>query len=97
MLKIKVYIAGKVSGMEEEAARNFAKAELMLIAQNFIPVNPMNLKHDHGKTWGEYMKEGIGEMMKCHAVFALSNWYESEGARVEIELAKALKMPIMYQ
>lgn len=93
----KIYIAGKITGMEEEARKLFLEAEGWLIINGFDPVNPMKLPHKHGGTWPEYMKEGIRAMMDCEAVYALKNWQESAGATIEINLARSIGMEIIQQ
>lgn len=95
--QIKIYISGKISGMEKEAAELFAKAEQTLIVKKFSPVNPMNLSHLHDKKWESYMKECLCVMLQCDGLYMLSNWQESEGALIEWRLAKRLNMPIMYE
>lgn len=93
----KIYIAGKITGIEEEARLLFEEAEFKLWGEGWQPVNPMKLDHNHGKTWAEYMRLGVAELMKCEALFALSNWKDSEGAKIEIRLAKEVGIKIIYQ
>jgi hypothetical protein len=94
----KCYIAGKVSGLDEKVYRsNFRRAEIAVSVLGYEPVNPVELPHDHDRTWQSYMREAMIEMLKCDLVYAQSNWQESHGASLEIELAKELQMPIIYQ
>jgi hypothetical protein len=86
----KVYIAGKVSGIEEKAVELFENAEQLLIKKGFEVVNPMKLPHNHDKTWESYMKESLTEMMKCQYIHPLPNHTESVGATIEVNLAKEL-------
>jgi len=86
----KVYIAGKISGIEEEAFELFGNAEQLLIKKGFEVVNPMKLPHNHDRTWESYMKECLTEMMKCEYIYPLSNYLESRGATIEVNLAKEL-------
>lgn len=53
----KIYISGKISGIENEAPELFAKAEKELQAMGFETVNPMTLNHQHDKSWHSYMRE----------------------------------------
>ena len=91
----KVYIAGKISGMEEEAFGLFVQAEILLIKKGYEVVNPMKLPHKHDKTWESYMKECLTEMMKCDLIYPLPNWNESKGAKIEMELARELGIKII--
>ena len=90
-----VYIAGKVSGMENEAKLAFKIAEKELNLQGNDVINPMELEHDHDKTWQSYMRECISAMMKADALYLLPNWRESKGARIEVQLAHNLGIKIL--
>lgn len=91
----RVYIAGKISGMEKEAFKLFEEAEQQLIKRGFEVVNPMKLPHNHNKTWSAYMTECITEMIKCHLIYSLPNWSDSTGARIEVGLARELGIKII--
>jgi len=43
------------------------------------------------------MKEDITEMLKCNAVYAMSNYHLSQGALLEINLAKALHISVIKE
>jgi len=90
-----IYIAGKVSGMENEAKLAFKLAEKELNLQGHDVINPMELPHDHDKTWQSYMRECISAMMKADALYLLPNWRESKGARIEVQLAHNLGIKIL--
>lgn len=96
----KCYIAGKITGLpEKEYMAKFADAEdevKQLLGIEDI-VNPVTLPHNHGRTWSDYMRECLKEMLDCDVVFALDNWEDSEGARTELSLAQKLGMKIFYQ
>lgn len=94
----KIYIAGKIGGLpESEYKTNFEKAKLECIELGYKPISPVDLPHDHGKTWEEYMREDVRELTKCDALYALRNWHDSPGARIEIRIANDLKIPIIQQ
>lgn len=50
-MKPKVYISGKISGIEQEAAYLFEQAEKKLQAEGLKVINPMKLQHQHNKSW----------------------------------------------
>jgi Asp-tRNA(Asn)/Glu-tRNA(Gln) amidotransferase A subunit family amidase len=85
--KLKAYISGKISGMEQEAKALFQSSEDRLTAQGYEVVNPMKLPHDHDKTWESYMKECIKALMDCDVLFYMENSVQSRGAQIEIWLA----------
>jgi hypothetical protein len=91
------YIIGKITGLDQSVyEQNFKTASLVVEELDYHAVNPVELEHDHDKTWESYMKAGIIEMMKCQAVYVQSNWKESKGATIEVELALSLGMKVIY-
>lgn len=94
---MKIYISGKISGIENEALQLFEEAEEYLCANGYEPVNPMKLLHDHDKTWESYMREDLKAMLDCEGVFMLKNWESSTGAKIEHGLAHALNLKVFYQ
>ena len=96
---MKVYISGKITGLQlDEAFKIFEKAELIISANGYIPVNPMKVNsHTEGKTWEDYMIEDIRVLFGCDAVYMLNNWEQSTGARIEYQIAKELGMKIILE
>src|SRR5690554_148008 len=88
----KVYIAGKVTGIEEEAYVLFNEVEQALIKEGYEAINPMKLPHDHDKSWEAYMKECISILTSCDYIILLPNWKDSKGARLEQAIAYNLKI-----
>ena len=95
MSKKKVYISGKITGIEDVAPQLFAEAEELITQAGFEAVNPMTIPHDHDLSWGSYMRADIKAMLDCDYVFTLDNWSHSKGAFIEVVLAKHLEMSIM--
>lgn len=109
----RVYITGKISGLpEEEYKRLFAEAATLLRGHGFEPVNPLDvkpeceescdsgLKFDDGSyqhKWQCYMKYDIIEMLKCDAIFPLDNHFDSAGARLEMEIASRVGLPLIFK
>lgn len=94
----KCYIAGKISGLPmSEYKANFEMAKKEVKAMGFEPVCPIDLPHIHGKSWQEYMRECLTEMLKCDKIYALTNWKMSKGAKIEIALAEELGIKIINQ
>lgn len=94
--RTKVYLSGKITGLKyEDAFELFDRAEKMF-EEHYDVVNPMKLRHDHDQTWVSYMKEDIKAMMDCSMICLLHNWQDSEGARIEKELAEKLKMNFTF-
>ena len=92
---MKVYIAGKVSGLPVgETFIKFAQAEMWLREKGHETVNPLRLCSSKW-TWEQCMRVCIPELMKCDAICLLHDWAESRGAVWEYHDAQMLKMPVM--
>lgn len=93
----KIYISGRITGMEQEAPVLFAQAERMLSSRGWETVNPMTLPHQHDKSWAAFMREDIKALCDCDAIYMLDNWRRSRGAFIEWALATVLGMKILYE
>ena len=97
-MKKKCYIAGKIGGLDVEVfTKNFEQAKQEVAALGYEPVSPVDLPHNHGRTWAEYMREDLRAMLECEAVYALSNWRTSPGANIEVNLALNVGLTILHQ
>lgn len=94
---MKVYISGKITGIEAQAPALFEKAENYLFANGIEPINPLKIPHTHDKTWLSYMKADIIALMNCDAIFMLTNWHQSNGAKIEHLLAIKLGYEVIYE
>lgn len=95
---MKIYIAGKITGLEYETAyNNFEFAEVHLEHLGHEPVNPMKkVSEQAGLSWTDYMKEDIPLLLACDAIYLLRGWQLSKGARLERHIALELGMEVMY-
>lgn len=94
---MKIYISGKVSGLDlEEARAKFQLAEVRLRKGGFDPVNPMKINPTPGLTWEEYMVEDIKHLFKCKSILMLPCWGESKGARIERAIALEHGIAVVY-
>ena len=85
-----VYISGKITGMEEQAYKNFEEAENYITSLGFNVINPMKLTHNHDKTWNSYMKECLKHLMDCDYIYLINGYEESKGAKLELYIAEEL-------
>lgn len=97
MNKGKIYISGKVTGMEEEAKILFKKAQTFLEDEGYTVINPMELPANHNKTWRSYMLVCLEALIRCDAIYMLNNHNESPGAKIELDVANALEIDVIYQ
>lgn len=98
MEKNKVYISGKISGLDYDYAFDrFEAAEKLLNKHGFEVVNPMKIEHKHDESWVSYMKNDIKAMCDCDTIFMLDNYKESKGAVIELNLATKLHFTVLHE
>lgn len=94
----KCYIAGKIGNLPElEYKENFEIGKQEVMIMGFVPISPVDLPHNHGKSWSEYMREDLTELLKCHSLYALKNWRQSPGAIIEVNTALSVGINIIHQ
>lgn len=90
----KVYIAGKINGLDNYR-EIFKAAEEKLIAEGNVVMNPATLPE--GFEYEVYLPICLLMLQACDKVYMLNNWKTSKGAKVELEYAKAQGKEIIYQ
>lgn len=90
----KIYIAGPMTGLLENNLPAFAAAARQLDALGHDAVNPGRHGVTAGYTWQDYMRRGLTELVGCEALALLPGWSRSEGATLEVQVARALVMPV---
>ena len=102
-----VYICGPMTGYKDWNFPAFFEAEKLLIAEGYEVVNPAwtdgltletaiaNAGLSGSLTHNEYLREAVRMLVTCDAVCVLPGWEDSVGARVEVDLAAALDMPVL--
>ena len=95
---MKIYISGKITGLEpEDAFNNFEQASTE-VCHEYEPIHTMQkYRNIPGWGWKEYMVVSIELLLSCHAIYMLTNWKDSKGARIEHSIATEMGMVIEYQ
>lgn len=95
---MKIYISGKITGLDlEQAKKNFEDVEKLIILLGHEPINPMKvLEYDPKLTWEDYMLADIRALFGCDAIFMQENWKDSRGARIERSIAFELGIKIRH-
>ena len=92
-----IYIAGKITGEDwKKTKAKFSYVQRILEEYGYNVENPCDHQIENG-TWEGYMKQGLHAMLDCQGVFALDNWKQSRGARIEVQLALDLGMFVLYE
>jgi Domain of unknown function (DUF6378)/Domain of unknown function (DUF4406) len=99
-----VYIAGPMRGLPEHNYPAFNSLEDFIwthgvpgVDVKVAPVNPArNFGGDTTREYADYMRLDIPQLAKCHGIVILPGWETSEGARLEIEIARHLGLDFFY-
>ena len=89
---MKVYISGSITG-DADYMQTFQRAEEHLTDQGYEVINPINLPHNHGKSYSEYMKEDIKALLLCDSIYMIPGWNNSPGAQFELQVANMCGIP----
>lgn len=93
--RTKVFISGKVSGIEYYVAyQTFANADRQLSSMGYQVINPMKICRKNW-SWVRCMAKCLWAIMFCDKIYQLPNWQESRGARIEYKWAKLLRKRIL--
>jgi hypothetical protein len=90
--KLKLYLCGRVTGDNNYRVK-FLRAENELYDAGFYPVNPAACI-PAGTEWRQAMREAISLMLWCDGVALLCDWKESKGAKIEVNLARGIGIPV---
>lgn len=90
-----VYIAGKMTGLINYGRHNFSAAETRLVSRGHIVLNPAVLPIGMPKE--RYMPICLSMIDAADAVYALDNWVDSPGARLEVDYAAYKGKTILYE
>lgn len=94
---MRLYVSGKITGCPD-FFKNFEKGSQEVREMGCVPVNPCEyIPKQEGWTWADYMVADLHLMLDADGVYALQNWEDSKGAKIEIQLAKDLGKPVIFQ
>ena len=95
---MKIYIAGKITGQERTAMIiKFEAAAMHLKAQGHHPFIPCVLPEYDDVPHEDYLHVCYAMIDICDAIYMLSDWQQSKGARMELQYAADHKKEILYE
>lgn len=95
---MKIYIAGKITGLErEDVLQKFEKVSGDLIKQGHETFLPCVLPVYDDVPHEDYLHICYAIIDVCDAVYMLSDWQQSKGARMELQYAADWQKEIIYQ
>lgn len=94
----KVYISGAIAhhDMDERKAA-FKAAEMRLREDGYRPVNPFNNGLPQPGDWRQHMKVDIGLLLQCDHIYMLRGWWESKGAKLELDVATSCGLKPIFE
>lgn len=92
---MKVYIAGPMTGLPHFNRPAFQQAAINLSFEKHVPLNPAILPD--GLTEANYMAIGLTMLQSAEAIYLLTGWQFSAGARAEHALALKLGLEVIEQ
>lgn len=93
---MKVYLSGPMTGIPGYNFPAFRFAAEVMRGQGYEVVSPIETDGgDTSKPREYYLRIDIEHLLCVDAVAVLPGWQESEGARLEVQIAKAIGLPIL--
>lgn len=90
-----VYISGPMRGYPEDNYPAFNTAAAAFRAAGWLVRNPADNFHGaHDKTFAEYMRVDIKDLLESTAIALLPGWEDSVGARTELLIARTLGLEV---
>jgi len=95
MLPHPIYLAGPMTGIEELNYPAFNAEAARLRALGYTVVNPAELDVP-GLPYHECLKNSLRAMLQwCETVALLPDWEKSNGARIEVNLARSVQIRVV--
>ena len=90
----KVYISGPMTGRPDKNIDEFNKAEDLLLKAGYEVLNPTSNGLADTALYEDHMRADLRMLTMADALAFLPDWEKSRGARLEIEIAHLLNIPV---
>lgn len=91
---MKVYISGPMTGYPELNFPAFFKMEDVLKRNGWEILNPA--RNPKQESWSDYMRIDIKMLMDADSILMLKGWENSNGAKIELDLASKIGIERIY-
>lgn len=88
------YVSGPMTALPELNKPAFAAEAARMRALGFEVINPAENDLGPGAKWEAYMRVDLAQLLTCNSVILLPGWERSDGAQLELHVARALGMTI---
>lgn len=98
MMKTKIYLSGKITGLDPDNVRlKFHLSGLSFDPEYYEVICPLNLPHNHDKSEASFLLEDLQALAACNCIYMLRDWTDSRGARIEHDFAVKVGIKVIYQ
>lgn len=92
----KIYLCGAISGLNPIQCRALFQIAQNKIATNWrVVLNPFDNGLEDEASWEDHMRADIKMLMECDAMYVVNDISSSKGAKIELNLARALGITVM--
>lgn len=92
-----IYISGPMTGLAAHNYPAFFEAEYELTERGHQVLNPArHFDGDRSRTYAEYFRADVEDLLKAVGVYMLPGWENSKGAILERDLARAIGLYVHY-
>lgn len=89
----RLYVSGPMTGIEEFNYPVFRQVTAQLRAAGHTVIDPSETDGGTERTWEEYLREDIVDVMSVEGLALLPGWQRSRGARLEVFVAGEVGIP----
>lgn len=91
------YLSGPMTGLPDYNRPAFNEAANQLRAHGFVVWNPAE-EFDATTIYPRkvYLRKDIEALLKCDAIVMLDGWENSAGAKLELDIARELELPVFF-
>lgn len=105
----RIYISGPISSDKEHYQEHFKKAVEYLHSKGYDVINPATEDYTEAvkesgiediwsfEAWLWYIKRDMDIVANCDGIYMLDGWMQSDGAKIELAVAKRKGLPIYYE
>ncbi|MGD9678409.1 MAG: DUF4406 domain-containing protein [Vulcanibacillus sp.] len=89
-----IYLSGPMTGLPNFNFHEFNRMANCLRRIGLDVINPAEIV-SKDKSWEDFMRTDIKELMRADKVAVLTGWQNSMGSRLEVAIAAALNMEVI--
>lgn len=95
---MKYYVAGPMRGYPDLNFHRFNTwTQIIREVWKEEAVNPVEINPDPDANYLDCMRADIKALCDCDGIFLLNGWENSEGANAEYQVARILKLKVMFE